>query len=60
MSYTKQVSHQTKIIKKQTFILVFMKIAFKLRYVKHNHISKQNFEHILGNFVNPQIVQPKF
>ena len=24
------------------------------------HISKQNFEHILGNFGNPQILQPKF
>ena len=40
--------------------MVFMEIAFKLRDVKHNHISKQNFEHIPGNFVNPQIAQPKF
>ena len=38
------------------------KIVYRKIRVRENleyHVSRQNFEYILGNFWNPQIIQPK-
>ena len=73
MPYTKQVSYQRKKIRKQKFIMALVKehLSSDMRAIKNiqfrtikrileYYSSKQNSEYILGDFGNPQIIQPKF
>ena len=56
MSYTKQVSHQTKKIQKQKFIMAFCETAFKRRYANHkktfNNIKYQTDTELSNEYWN--------